>query len=101
MSYSIIFTPEANDDLTEILGWFTTQTTTEIKKQFIAELSKTLKNLERSPNAYSIRLRNIRCAVLKKYSYNIYYWVDINDTTINILAILHQKRNPQIWKDRL
>jgi plasmid stabilization system protein ParE len=101
MSYSIIFTPEANDDLTNVLGWYTTQSSPEVKKAFISEVSKILKTLGRSPKAFSIRFKNIRFAVMKKYAYNIYYWVDDNDSTVNIFAILHQKRNPKIWKDRL
>jgi plasmid stabilization system protein ParE len=101
MSYAILFTPEANDDLTEILGWYTTQQTSDAKKQFITEVSKTLKSLGKSPKAFSIRFKNTRCAVLKKHQYNIYYWVDDSDLTVNIFAILHQKRNPEIWKGRI
>ncbi len=43
MSHSIIFMPEANEDLTEILGWYGTQSSSDIKKVFIKEISKTLK----------------------------------------------------------
>lgn len=101
MTYTIVFTPEANNDLTDILGWYSKESSPETKKRFIGEISKTLKALQQSPNAYSIRFKNARCAVLKKYSYNIYYWVDDFDSTVNVFAILHQKRNPAIWKDRI
>jgi plasmid stabilization system protein ParE len=101
MTYIIVFTPEANSDLTDILGWYNENTSPEIKKKFIGDVSKLLKSLEKSPKAYSIRLKNSRCAVLKKYPYNIYYWVDDIDSTVNVFAILHQKRNPAIWRDRI
>jgi plasmid stabilization system protein ParE len=101
MSYTIIFVPEANDDLTDILGWYSVESTPETKKRFIEDVSKTLKGLEKSPKSYSIRLKNARCAVLKKYPFNIYYWVDDFDSTVNVLAILHQRRNPSIWKQRI
>jgi plasmid stabilization system protein ParE len=91
MTYTIVFTPEANSDLTDILGWYGTQDSPEAKKRFIGEMSKTLKTLEKSPKSYSLRFKNARCAVLKKYSYNIYYWVDDFDSTVNIFSILHQK----------
>lgn len=101
MTYTIVFTPEANSDLTDILGWYNENTSPEIKKKFIGDVSKLLKTLEKSPKVYSIRLKNSRCAVLKKYPYNIYYWVDDGDSTVNVFAILHQKRNPAIWRDRI
>jgi plasmid stabilization system protein ParE len=38
---------------------------------------------------------------MKKHPYNVYYWVDDSDKTVNIFAILHQKRNPEAWKERV
>ena len=101
MTYTILFSPEANDDLTEILGWYSTQTTKEVKKRLIEDLSKTIKSLEKSPKSFSVRFKNSRCAILKKYPYNIYYWVDDIALTANIFAILHQKRDSTVWKDRI
>ena len=101
MTYTIIFSPEANEDLTDILGWYSTQTSTEVKKRLIEDLSKALKSLEKSPKSFSIRFKNARCAIMKKFPYNIYYWVDDSDSTANIFAILHQKRDPTVWRDRI
>lgn len=101
MTYTLVFTPEANSDLTDILGWYTENFAPETKKRFIGDMSKFLKSLEKSPKAYSIRLKNARCAVLKKYPYNIYYWIDDSDSTVNVFAILHQKRHPSIWSERI
>ena len=101
MSYTVIISPEANEDLTDILGWYSTQSTKEVKKRLIEDFSKTFKTLEKSPKSFSIRFKNTRCAVMKKYPYNIYYWVDDSDSTANIFAILHQKRNPAVWQDRI
>lgn len=101
MSYTIVFTPEANSDLTDILGWYSVESSPETKKRFIGDMSKTMKILEKSPKSYSLRFKNARCAVLKKYPYNIYYWIDDFDSTVNIFSILHQKRNPTIWKGRI
>jgi plasmid stabilization system protein ParE len=101
MNYTTLFSPEANNDLTDILGWYTTQYSVDTKKRFIVEVSNTLKSLSKSPKAYSIRLKNARCAPMKKHPYNVYYWVDDSDKTVNIFAILHQKRNPEAWKERI
>ena len=101
MNYTIQFSPEANDDLTEILGWYKTQSTSDLQKQFIQELSKTFKVLQASPKSFAPRFKKARCGVVKKFPYNIYYWVDDVKQDINIFAILHQSRNPKTWKNRL
>jgi hypothetical protein len=41
MNYTTLFSPEANDDLTDILGWYTTQYSVDTKKRFIVEASNT------------------------------------------------------------
>ena len=101
MSYRILFSPEANDDLTDILGWYKESPNQSLHKQFITALSKSLRILETIPEAYPLRYKNARCAVLKKFPFNIYYWIDVSDMSVNIFALLHQSRNPVIWEDRV
>ena len=101
MSYTIQFSPEATDDLTEILGWYKEQPVTDLQKKFITAISTTFKTLEKSPKSYALRFKNVRCAIVKKYPYLIYYWLDDASTTINIVAILHQSRHPKNWKKRI
>ena len=101
MSYTIHFSPEASDDLTEILGYYKAQSSSDLQKRFITTFSKSLKTLENSPKSYSIRFKNARCCVIKTFPYNLYYWVDDAQLRINIFAILHQSRHAKAWKKRL
>jgi plasmid stabilization system protein ParE len=99
--YSILFTPEANDDLTDILGWYKMQLQEDLHRRFITNISETLKALEKSPKMYSIRLKNARCAIVRRFPFNVYYWVDDMDKTVNIFALLHQSRHPNTWQKRI
>ena len=101
MRDTIQFSPEATDDLTEILGWYKEQPTLDLQKKFITAISTAFKILEKSPKSYALRFKNVRCAVVKKYPYLVYYWVDDTSLSINIIAILHQSRHPKNWKKRL
>ena len=67
MNYTIQFSPEATDDLTEILGWYKEQPVPDLQKKFITAISTTFKTLEKSPKSYALRFKNVRCAVVKKY----------------------------------
>jgi plasmid stabilization system protein ParE len=101
MPYTIQFSPEASDDLTDILGFYKDQSSPDLQRRFIQALSSTLKTMQNSPKSYSVRFKNTRCGVVKTFPYNIYYWVDDAQQTINLFAILHQSRQPKIWKRRL
>ena len=101
MNYTIQFSPEATNDLTDILGWYKEQQTPDLQKKFITAMSNALKMLSQSPKSYALRFKNVRCAIIKKYPYNVYYWVDDTSQAINIFAVLHQSRSPKVWKKRL
>ena len=101
MSYTIKYTSDGSNDLTEILGWYKSLTTPDLQRRFIEDLSKALKSLQASPKSFSVRLKNVRCCTLKKFPYNIYYGVDDVGKNIYIVAILHQSRNPKAWRHRL
>ena len=101
MSYTIQFSPEATNDLTEILGWYKAQQTPDLQKKFITAMAAAFKILEKSPKSYTVRFKNARIAVVKKYPYLVYYWVDDALSVINVFAILHQSRHPKTWKKRL
>lgn len=101
MSYTIQFSPEASSDLTDILGWYKSQSTPDLQRRFIEDMSKTLKVIQSSPKSFSIRFKKARCGIVKKFPYNVYYWVDDVQQNINVFAILHQSRNPKTWKHRL
>ena len=75
MNYTILFSPEASDDLTEILGYYKSQSSPDLQKRFITALSTALKTLQAHPKSFSIRFKNARCGVVKTFPYNIYYWV--------------------------
>jgi addiction module RelE/StbE family toxin len=101
MTYTIQFSPEASDDLTDILGYYKAQASPDLQKRFITSLSNSLKTVQTHPKSFAIRFKNIRCGVVKTFPYNIYYWVDDPQQTINLVAILHQSRHAKNWKKRL
>ncbi len=101
MNYTILFSPEASDDLTDILGYYKAQSTPDLQKRFITALSGALKIIQTHPKSFSVRFKNARCGVVKTFPYNIYYWVDDVQQTVNLFAILHESRSPKIWRRRL
>ena len=68
-------------------------------KTFVLELEKCLDVIKINPLAYPITKENIRKAVIIKFPYLILYLVE--EKSIYILAIMHQKRKPKYWVNRI
>jgi plasmid stabilization system protein ParE len=101
MSYTIRFSQLASDDLTKILGWYKEQNVEGLHKQFIEAISKVLRRLENSPQSNVVVHKNVRQALLKKFPYKILYTFDNAIVEVLIIAVIHQKRDPKIWKGRV
>lgn len=101
MKFTIRFSQLASDDLTDILGWHQSQGSEGLDKRFIEAISTVLRRLETSPELYPIVRKNVRQALLQKFPYKIVYIIDGLNVEVFIVALTHQKRNPNIWKKRL
>lgn len=68
-------------------------------KLFVNEIERCLNIIKVNPLAYPVLQKNIRKAVLLKFPYSLLYKSE-KETTI-ILAVMHQKRKPQYWDNRI
>jgi hypothetical protein len=68
-------------------------------EKFVIEVERCLNIIRTNPLAYPVIKQNVRKAVVIKFPFSILYRV--NDDVIYILAIMHQKRNPKYWVERI
>lgn len=97
MALNIVIKPLAELDLEEAVQWHEEQKE-KLGEEFLFEFRDALRIVARSPLGFRKRLKNIRAFVLKRFQYNVYYIV--TDETLFVIAVIHQKRNPKIWKKR-
>lgn len=100
MSFSIILRREAAIDLDEIFVWY------EMQKQglgfeFINQFERILDKIIHNPTYASIIIEDGRSATLKRFPYEIIYLVDEPNQQVRIIAIIHQRRNPEWFRQRL
>ena len=58
-----------------------------------------IENIKQNPNSYPIAHADIRKYTIKKFPFIIYY--RIKDSVIQIIAVFHNSRNPEIWNKRI
>ena len=69
-----------------------------VEQDFVDSISSAIDNPRQFPLASPIKIGEIRSNVLKTFPFSIFYRV--SHSTIRILAISHQSREPYYWIDR-
>lgn len=67
--------------------------------QFAAEVRRTFQRIRELPNAWHPLSTNTRRCRLKGFPFGVIYHA--TDQEITVLAIMHMRRNPKSWQERL
>ncbi|MFH1050384.1 MAG: type II toxin-antitoxin system RelE/ParE family toxin [bacterium] len=67
--------------------------------RFINELDSVFEKIQNAPQKYNQIHKNIRRALCLRFPYSIYFIN--NNPDILVIAVLHQRRNPVYWQNRL
>lgn len=92
MNYKLIIKPEAENDLYEAIEWYKEQNE-NLPSQLLNEVEIGLNNIQKYPEHYQKRYKEIRITFTKKFPYGIYYTLE--NEIIFVHAILHNKQNPK------
>ena len=99
MAKKQIITPQAQRDLDSAYHWYQKQSK-GLGKDFIRCVDATLATVFRYPFHNQVIFKNVvRRALVKRFPYAIYFVSEEDSTTI--FAILDQRRNPEIWQERI
>lgn len=90
---------EADNELKESVA-FLLKKSPDVAQRFKDQVAKALAEIQENPYLMGIVEENdVRRKLVKKSEYSILYTVDLFE--ILVLAIMHQKREPGYWRDRL
>ena len=65
--------------------------------RFIAELGHIFDRVSENPMQFPLVEQSVRRALLAKFPYSVYFTTEHADTAM-VLAVVHQKRLPSLWK---
>src|SRR5437879_340678 len=97
MSQPVILRPEAQNDVSEARNWYEQQRE-GLGEEFVAVLDDLLARLAATPEMHQIVLRDVRRAKLRRFPYVVYY--RILSAHVEVLAVLHGRRDPGVWQSR-
>jgi plasmid stabilization system protein ParE len=97
--YKVVVQVLAKTDVREARAWYN-QIQPNLGKRFIIDMATTLRKLVRNPTAFAIRYKQIRLANFDTFPYAAHFYIDDNNDTVFVLAIMHTSRHPDTPKNR-
>jgi plasmid stabilization system protein ParE len=90
--------PAAIQDIAEASGYYNRERE-GLGKIFREYVKTAIKQIAKQPHLYVYIAKPYRGYFLDKFPFTVYYRE--TEDGIHILAVLHQRRHPGYWKDRL
>lgn len=100
MSYKINIDVDALNDIQDATDWYELQLK-GLGIRYKNQVKKQINSLKKNPHLYAIKYNEIRCRKIEKFPFLIHYKVNDQLKLIEIFAVFHTSRNPEIWKRNL
>ena len=99
MKYNVKIEPEALADIQEISDWYN-ENQIGLGKRFLKTAINQIDGLDKDPHVYAIRYKEIRCLLLKKFPHMVHFYINEENKTVEVLAVISTSRNPKIWTEK-
>ena len=93
----IIILPYAESDIRNSIYHYSDKEI-GLEKKYIVVLNQAFQLIEANPFSFPVIWKSIRKFVVRDFPFNVYYIIE--NETIFIIAVFHNKRNPKVWKSR-
>jgi len=90
--------PLAEDDIQQAYVWYEAQRK-GLGDEFLLAIDECFQGIVRNPEAFHTIHRDARRALLRRFPYCVYFVM--NEAEIIVLAVLHGRRDPQVWRQRI
>jgi toxin ParE1/3/4 len=94
----IVFLAPAEEEMLEAAQYYESQTR-GLGHEFLVEVQRTVARIIENPRLGQIVREAIRRRLMPKFPFGILYRIDPNE--IVIIAVMHLRRRPGYWADRV
>ena len=97
MSLPIVLRRKARAELDETIDWYERQQT-GLGVEFTDRVQAVFDRLSATPELHAVVYRDVRKSLVRQFPYSVCYRIRADQVVV--LAVLHNKRNPDMWKSR-
>jgi plasmid stabilization system protein ParE len=99
MKKPLIVRPEAEADLAEAYQWYEEQVP-GLGAEFLLCVDAVMASIQRNPQLYpTVHKGVVRRALARRFPYGVFF-VEA-ERNVSVIGVVHAKRNPRVWQDRL
>ena len=98
-NYKIRIDEDALQDIQNATIWYNKQLE-GLGSKFQKQIKSQINALKKDATIYAIRYDNVRCMNIKKFPFMVHYSISTNLLLVEVFAITHTSRNPEIWDER-
>ena len=89
---------QAETDIDDVYKWYE-HNRPGLGDDFMLKVEAVVEQLRRDPKMYAIVYHGVRRAFLRRFPYGVYCFED--DSRIVIIAVMHGRRDPSAWRNRI
>lgn len=90
--YKAVYVDIAREDVKAAKKWYKEQRD-GLQKLFAASILEAIERMRQNPFAYAVRYKNIRIIHPYTFPYGIHFYIDEENKTVVITAIIHDYRD--------
>ncbi|HEY1083756.1 MAG TPA: type II toxin-antitoxin system RelE/ParE family toxin [Prosthecobacter sp.] len=94
------FHPEAGDEFREAVDWYEGRSIFA-GGRFVKAVKGAIEQIMQDPERYQTFGDGTHVFRLKTFPYRFYYTYEAEPDLIRIFAVMHEKRRPDYWRERL
>jgi toxin ParE1/3/4 len=95
--YTLFIKPLAEADATEAANWYNSKRV-GLGEEFLLALEAEINAISRNPHQFNVVYNHIRRALIGRFPYGVFFIIE--NEKVHVLAIIHNHRNPKVWKKR-
>jgi len=98
MIEKVIYTPEADDDVTESYDWCESREP-GLGEDFLRCVESCVLAIQRQPRAYPIAVDTFRHVPIRRFPFEVFY--EPTEDAIIVYSVFHCSQDPKKWRKRL
>lgn len=95
MQYSVNLSLTAIEDIQLAVDYYNSQSA-KLGLKFSDEVDNSMEAIARMPTAYSYRYKNVRAKLLYKFPFLIFFIIDEDKCTVEVLRIFNAHQDPHL-----
>ena len=99
MTVQVLLSAAAQRDIAAVKEWYADKPVPDLDLRFQLELDKAFQQMAKFSASYPVVYKDVRRAILNRFPYAVFY--HLRSGAPYVLGVVHQARDPRVWKIRI